>query len=135
MPTYQVYVTVSKTEVYEVVAESKEQALDNYDEGDLLESIDERTEVSSILQMDELTYPYYEVHHYTLCQGWVNTWSVIDENNVSTPQTFKTREEAQAAIDEFLREIQEEIEYGERDENHGYSEDEFMVVEIKSKED
>lgn len=40
----------------------------------------------------------YEVQTWTLCDGWMNTWSIIEEagDNIFTdiPETFPTREEA-----------------------------------------
>lgn len=70
----------------------------------------------------------YEVQQYTLCEGWVNTWTVTDENDRTQPETFATREEAQAALDEFLDEIREEIETGWRPADNGYDRSEFRVV-------
>lgn len=72
----------------------------------------------------------YEVQHYTLCDGWINTWS-IEENGISKPQVFDSKEEAQKELDEFLREITEEIEYGERDPEHGYDAEQFRIAEVK----
>ncbi len=69
----------------------------------------------------------YEVRHYTVCDGWVNTWLINDE-----PQTFATREEAQAELDSFLSEIQSEIDSGEREPDAGYSRDEFRIEEVAS---
>lgn len=71
----------------------------------------------------------YEVQTRTLCDGWVNTWH-IEENGVFSPETFPTREAAQAALDEFFAEIAEEIEVGQRAPNEGYGEDEFRIVKV-----
>ena len=67
----------------------------------------------------------YEVQQYTLCDGWINTWS-IEENGVSTPEVFDSKAEAQAEIDAFLQEIAEEIEQGERDPENGYDAEDFL---------
>ena len=72
----------------------------------------------------------YEVQQYTLCDGWVNTWSFTDENDLTQPETFETRKEAQAALDEFLGEISEEIEMGWRAADNGYDPSEFRVVKV-----
>ena len=32
----------------------------------------------------------YEVQHYTLFYGWVNTWSYADADGVMQPETFAT---------------------------------------------
>lgn len=67
----------------------------------------------------------YEVQIFTVCDGWVNTWTV-DE----VPETFATRAEAQAALDEFLAEIQDEIEAGQRAPDEGYDPDDFRIEAI-----
>lgn len=75
----------------------------------------------------------YEVQHYMLCSGWINTWLVCDEDNNEIPQVFDTKEEAQAELDEFLTDIQEEIETGERKAYEGYAMDEFRILPIPQK--
>lgn len=70
----------------------------------------------------------YEVQIYTLCDGWVNTWLVDDEEGQSAPETFASQEDAQAALDEFLGEIAEEISIGQRAPDEGYDHAEFRVV-------
>ncbi len=72
----------------------------------------------------------YEVQHHTLCDGWINTWTVIDHENREQPDTFETAAEAQTAIDDFFDDIAAEIARGERDADEGYDRDEFCVVEI-----
>mgnify|MGYP001290750333 CR=1 FL=1 len=73
----------------------------------------------------------YEVQQYTLCDGWINTWS-IKENGVSTLEVFDSKEEAQAEIDAFLQEIAEEIGQGERDPENGYDAEDFRVAEVQA---
>jgi len=75
----------------------------------------------------------YEVQHYTICDGWINTWLVCDEDNNEIPQVFDTKEEAQAELDEFLMDIQEEIKAGERKADEGYSADEFRITPLLHK--
>ncbi len=70
----------------------------------------------------------YEVQIYTLCDGWTNTWKVIAEDGTETPETFATAAEAQAALDEFLAEIQAEIEAGQREPWESYDREEFRIV-------
>mgnify|MGYP000607370355 CR=1 FL=1 len=72
----------------------------------------------------------YEVQQHTLCDGWTNTWS-IEEGDITTPEVFDTEAAAQAALDEFFREIAEEIEDGERDPDNGYDVEDFRVVPVK----
>ncbi len=72
----------------------------------------------------------YEVQHYTLCDGWINTWSIYDENDNPIPSVFDTKEEAQAELDDFFEDIQTDIDSGFRDKDHGYGRDEFRIVPI-----
>lgn len=72
----------------------------------------------------------YEVQHYTLCGGWINTW-LICEAGIETPHIFDNKEEAQAELDEFFADIKAEIKRGERAPDEGYSADEFRITAIK----
>ena len=72
----------------------------------------------------------YEIQTFTLCDGWTNTWFIIDKDNSETPETFATEAEAQQALDEFLLEIQEEIATGQRLPDEGYSPDDFRIAAI-----
>ena len=55
---------------------------------------------------------HYEVQHYTLAHGWKNTWSYIAGDGVFQLETFATRDEAEAALDEFFADIAEDIAAG-----------------------
>jgi len=69
--------------------------------------------------------PRFAVETYTLCQGFINCWTIDDQ-----PQTFATREAAQAELDEFLAEIEAEIAAGERAEDDGYCPDAFRIMQV-----
>lgn len=69
----------------------------------------------------------YEVQHYTLCDGWTNTWTIC-EDGIEKPHVFDSQEEAQAELDEFFEDIAAEIQAGERKPDEGYSRDEFRVI-------
>ena len=77
----------------------------------------------------------YEVQTWTLCDGWINTWSISEEGADDTytevPETFATREEAQQALDEFLSDIQEEIDAGQREPDAGYDPEDFRIAEVQ----
>ena len=70
----------------------------------------------------------YEIQTFTLCDGWVNTWTVHHGDRTSAPETFTTKEEAQAALDEFFADIQEEIDAGQREPDEGYDREEFRIM-------
>ncbi len=50
----------------------------------------------------------YEVQHYTTQYGWVNTW-LYDEGDGLQPETFASREAAEAALDEHLEDLDAEF--------------------------
>ncbi len=54
----------------------------------------------------------YEIQTYTLCYGWLNTWTYEDSKGVTRPETFSTRQAAQEALDEALLELAEEYSLG-----------------------
>jgi len=68
----------------------------------------------------------YEVQHWTLCDGWINCWSVDDQ-----PQLFATWGQAQAELDEFFADIAAEIKAGDRAPDEGYDRDEFRIVALR----
>lgn len=130
MKKFQVYVECVKTEVYEVEAEDRAAAVGNYPEGELLEVIGEEFRITQVLDMTPENSTHFEVHTYTLCDGWVNTWSCTNEFGAFVPETFNTFCEAKKALDDYLEEIRQEIEYGEREETNGYDLDDFKIVRV-----
>ena len=66
----------------------------------------------------------YVVEHQTLCDGWINTWSVDGE-----PEVFDTYQDAENALDSFLSEEKKAFKRGEID--NMYEADEFRITEIK----
>lgn len=74
------------------------------------------------------TQTKYVVEHQTLCDGWINTWSVDDE-----PEVFNSYEEAKGALDWFLKEEKKAFKRGEID--NMYEADEFRISELKEKND
>jgi len=70
----------------------------------------------------------YEIKHFTLCDGWVNTWSVVDGDGNEAPETFATFADAQAALDAFFEDVDADMVRGERETEEGYGRDEFVIV-------
>jgi len=66
---------------------------------------------------------HYEVQHNTLADGWINTW-LYDEGGGLEPETFATKEAAEAALDEYLQDLEEECDAGNIEP---YGRDEFRV--------
>lgn len=74
----------------------------------------------------------FEIQTFTLCDGWVNTWTVHHEDGTSEPERFATKAEAEAALDEFFAEIAEEIALGIREADNGYDVEDFRIVALPS---
>ncbi len=73
----------------------------------------------------------YEVHSWSVFGGWENVWTHTDENGVTAPATYPTKQSAQAEIDELFETVAEQIANGEREPDHGYHLDEFKIMEVK----
>lgn len=50
----------------------------------------------------------YEVQHHKAEDGWINRWSYEEFDGLTHLETFATPEEAQAAIDEYIDDHEEE---------------------------
>lgn len=55
---------------------------------------------------------HYEVQHHTLVDGWQNDWFYQDHDGGLRLETFATRDEADAALDEFFADLAEDIAAG-----------------------
>ena len=75
----------------------------------------------------------FEIQHETWFDGWINTSTTEDADGNEIPLVFDTHAEAQAEIDDYMGEIDDQIKSGEREANEGYDVDEFRVVEILEK--
>lgn len=73
----------------------------------------------------------YEVQHYTLCEGWINSWRICEDGE-DIPHIFDTEAEAQAELNEFFVDIANDIKHGEREPNEGYDQEEFKIVPLVS---
>lgn len=70
----------------------------------------------------------YEIQHFTLCDGWVNCWSIEDDNGNYVPEYFETLEQAQVALQDHLEDTRMEFLEGNL-ETEDDPED-FRIVEI-----
>ena len=66
----------------------------------------------------------FEVQEFNLCGGWVNNWSYDDK-----PTTFDSREAAQAELEAFLIDCEEELEAGNMPDMP--DREEFRIVEVQ----
>ena len=63
----------------------------------------------------------YQVQTYTLCDGWINTWTEND-----TPLKFDTLEEAQIALQDHLNDLAHAVMFGMDD----YNPEDYRIKEI-----
>jgi hypothetical protein len=54
----------------------------------------------------------YEVQQYTFCQGWINTWTTLDEAMPERPTTFETATCAALSLAEYLADELREFQAG-----------------------
>ena len=71
----------------------------------------------------------YEIQHNTWCDGWVNTSLTTDDDGNEIPLVFATQADAQAELDDYMGEINDQIASGERGPDHGYAPDAFRIRE------
>jgi len=71
----------------------------------------------------------FEIQHFTLCDGWINTWSIEHNDGTTELETFDSFEQALACLDEFIDDEQHEYEQGNIESPYGR--EEFRIVEIK----
>lgn len=70
----------------------------------------------------------YEVQHYTICHGWVNTWHYTDNTGALVPETFETAEAAEAALAEYFADLESEVAAGNL--TGPYDPEEFRIRRI-----
>jgi hypothetical protein len=61
----------------------------------------------------------YEVQTYTLCDGWINCWTTYEDDGHSYPTYYETYAEAEADLNDVLREWPE------------YMREEYRIVEVE----
>jgi hypothetical protein len=57
--------------------------------------------------------PRWEILTFTLCDGWVNTWTVMEAGKPERPETFASREYAEQALAAYLEEARIAAEAGD----------------------
>ena len=58
----------------------------------------------------------WEVQTLTLCDGWVNTWTVSRFGKAEEPETFASLHEAEQALARFIEDARFAAEAGDRAE-------------------
>ena len=72
----------------------------------------------------------WELQNWTFVDGWINTSTEENEKGEEVPLVFNTRAEAQTELDEFMGEIADQIESGEREPDHGYDRNDWRIREV-----
>jgi hypothetical protein len=54
----------------------------------------------------------YEIQTFTLCDGWVNTWTHYDENDNEIPSTYDAYSHAQSDLHTYLKDELREYQSG-----------------------
>ena len=65
----------------------------------------------------------YQIEHFTLCDGWVNTWL----DNSETPVTFASYDQALKELNEIFSELSEEVQNGFIEQ---YNMSDFRIAEV-----
>lgn len=68
----------------------------------------------------------YEIQHFTLADGWINTWS---DGETGEPTVYDRLTDARIDLRVFLQDTYEAYENGWLESM--YQENEFRIVEIK----
>jgi hypothetical protein len=125
---YEVIEYRSTADTYQVEASSEEEAehLVSEGKGELVRNWEEH----DFYEVEETKQMKYEIQHSTFVDGWVNTSTTEDADGNEIPLVFDSREEAQAEIDDYMGEIADQIESGEREADEGYDPEEFRVREV-----
>lgn len=67
----------------------------------------------------------YEIQQYTICDGWVNTWTSDGE-----PEYFDSFSDAVEDLDTFLIDAEESFDQGYLDSM--YKREDFRIVELEN---
>lgn len=70
----------------------------------------------------------FEVQTFTLCDGWANIWTYEQEDGVTYPYIFNSREDAERELNWFLTECEHEVYSGNIEEVP--NKDDFRIVEV-----
>jgi hypothetical protein len=64
----------------------------------------------------------YQIEHFTLCDGWVNSLFIE-----GVPETFASYDEALKELNEYYKELNEDVESGSIEP---YSMSDFRIAEV-----
>ena len=70
----------------------------------------------------------FEIQTYTLCEGWVNTWTIENEDGSSEKEYFNTSLEALECLKEFFEDVLQDFNEGNLDSI--YDKEDYRIVEV-----
>ena len=73
---------------------------------------------------------HWEVQTYTLCDGWVNCWSIEEDGQPAKPETFTTREAASKALREHIADCILSVHDGDMEDAPSLEDFQIVFVEI-----
>lgn len=71
---------------------------------------------------------HFEVHQYSLCDGWTNNWTIV-EDGISRPQIFSSFKEANEELIEHIEDLKEAYIEGFIEDD--CNPDEYQIIEVK----
>jgi len=92
-------------------------------------STNKQLEVLAKFGIDTLTEDEYEVQEWTLCDGWTNTWSTYDDEGNEAPSTFRSKEDAQAELDDFFYQCEQAVKDGNMEDVP--DREDFQIVKVE----
>lgn len=72
---------------------------------------------------------HWEVQTYTLCDGWVNCWTVSEGNEDPKPHVFATRDEAAKELREYVADCHLAHEAGDMADVPCFEDHQIVFVE------
>jgi hypothetical protein len=73
---------------------------------------------------------HFEVQHWTVADGWVNCWTMIDHEDNEHPQIYDTFKEAMDDLDDLFDEVLAEFAAGHREDK--YDDSDYRIVKFVS---
>jgi predicted secreted protein len=76
----------------------------------------------------------FEVHTYTICEGWINCWTVSEGDVSPYSDSFPTIAEAIGEIEALITDVQSEINAGWREPDDAYDTEDYRVYDNMDQE-
>ena len=93
-------------------------------------STNKQLEVLAKFGIDILPKDIYEVQEYTLCDGWINTWTTYDDDGNEVPSQFTSEQGAKEELEDFFYQCREAVEDGNMEDVP--DREDFRVVKVEA---